>query len=162
MGAGSSASLKKARSSDKAAEELFATVDANSDGKLTAAEICEAAQKFGEAIKAQWNPTFVESTIARFDRDGDGKLDMGEYKEALKAMVDAPASMAAQTELVAEPPAEMPLQPPVETLVVYGAGDARFNGKYVADEAARAEGWNRAYRKLAAPTETRVVVVRNR
>ena len=36
---------------------------------------------------------------------------------------------------------------PIEMLVVFGAGDSQFNGKYVIDEAARAEGWNRAFRK---------------
>jgi len=35
-----------------------------------------------------------------------------------------------------------------EKLIVAGAGEPLFNGVYAVDDAARAEGWNRAYRKV--------------
>ena len=90
MGAGSSvsASLKKAREDEEVADKIFSDIDANKDGVLSVVELYDAATKYGEAIGGDWSLDNIKEAIDKFDENGDGKLDLQEFKHALTQMED--------------------------------------------------------------------------
>jgi len=101
MGGGASKGAKKpAQGSDKlkeaseaalagklaVAQKIFKEIDTNKDGKLSKDEILAAVKKFGKDVKSVWTATHIAETIAFYDRDKDGELDLQEFLECIKEL----------------------------------------------------------------------------
>ena len=101
MGGGASKGEKKpAQGSDKlkeaseaalagklsVAQKIFKEIDTNKDGKLSKDEILAAVKKFGKDVKSVWTATHITETIAFYDRDKDGELDLQEFLECIKEL----------------------------------------------------------------------------
>ena len=80
MGGGASKSGFKA----KAADAIFDNIDANNDGKLSVEELANAASR--ENLKKAWPDWLIEETIARYDEDGDQKLNKEEWAKAFSVL----------------------------------------------------------------------------
>lgn len=87
-GSSVSSQLRKARDSDAYAAEIFDNLDDNNDKTLSVVELYDAATKYGEAVNGHWQLEKIKETIEKFDSDGDGKLDLEEFKTALSQLED--------------------------------------------------------------------------
>ena len=82
-GTGADRKLAGAAESAAAAEEVFKAIDADKDKKLTKAELSAAIQKHKRDLSVAWSDSLVEDVVAIFDADGDGMLDLEEFKALL-------------------------------------------------------------------------------
>jgi len=89
MGAGASTTLAIANSSEDEVIKVFEDIDAGGDGKLSLSEIKAAVANRGETIGAEWPAEFIDSALARFDIDGDGRLNQYEFLACMNALEEA-------------------------------------------------------------------------
>ncbi len=77
---------------------MFATIDANGDGKLDKAEITKRAemraQRQGDPILA--SPEKVDAFIRHIDANGDGMIDKAELEARQRARAEPPPPAEAQ------------------------------------------------------------------
>ena len=50
-------------------------------------QLYDATKRYGEKIEAQWTLDIIKETVARFDFDGDGKMNREEFQAALDNLV---------------------------------------------------------------------------
>ena len=79
----SAAALAKAAESEEAAKKLFDQLDGKKDGVLSKEELSEAVKKLSKSAKADWTDELIGETIACFDSDSDGMLNLAEFAAAL-------------------------------------------------------------------------------
>jgi len=66
------------------ADTIFKSIDTNKNRKLSVQELAAAVKQRG--IKTKWSDSSIREVIAKHDKNGDGDLDMKEWRAALSAL----------------------------------------------------------------------------
>jgi len=86
MGAGNTTHIKKLTPDSKAIEKLYQKIDTNSDNMIDIDELYEYVQAHSKALQLDVTVDQLKSEIAKFDFNGDGKLNRREFRVCVEAL----------------------------------------------------------------------------